>query len=462
MTANYFISKEYFNPDDLKNLENTTKYKKHLLINKFDNDFYIVKYNKLYKKQLDNTAKLFRSVIFKNNKCVGFSPPKSISMDNFKTKHNICDVKIEQFIDGTMINLFYDEKYNWQICTKSTIGANSNFNLDSNYTYREMFIQAMKKSNLNLDYLDIRFSYSFILQHPENRIVSFVENPQLYLIAIYEITNTNIGIIIEEFDIHNYYKKIDCYDDLNNSNNINSNTSNTSNNYKLNNLNNNFNKYNFLNTNKISFNKYQFINPNIFHSDYTYKHTYVNELLLATDKQLKIPRIFDNKNLNEQFETYEKLITTYSSSNKLLPLYSHMGLILKFGNDRTKIRNPNYNEIKLMKGNDRYIKNTYFRLRRNHQIKKYLKCFSENNEIFSDLNNKVKEVTMQLYHIYCSFFIMKKISSADLQPQFKYHIYNIHKQYIQLLRPQKRHVEFRTVINYINCLEPYKLQNLID
>ena len=447
MTANYFISKDYFDINDLYNIENTTKYKKHLIINKFDSQFYIVKYNKLYKKQLNSTAKLFRSVVFKHDKCVCFSPPKSISINDFRKNHKITDVKIEEMIDGTMINLFYDENLNWQICTKSTIGANCNYNLDSDITYREMFIEAMKKANLNLDYLDIRFCYSFILQHPKNRIVSLVISPQIYLIAVYEIINSNKGILIEELDIHNYYKNNNDFTniifknhplDYNNHNDINHND---------------VNKYTLNNSKFI--NKYQLINPNIFYGDYTYKDTYIKELLLATDHQLKIPRLFNMKN-------YRQLTRMYSSSNKFLPIYSNMGLALKSGNNRTKIINPRYNEVKLMKGNDRLIKTTYLRLRRQHLVKKYLRYFPEHNETFSNLNNKVKEITSRLYHLYYSCFVLRKIKFKQTDILLKHHLYNIHKQYIEKLRPENKIVDLRMVINYINSLKPYKLQQILD
>ena len=47
---------------------------------------------------------LYRSLIFKNaNKLISFSPPKSIQLsDNFWNG----DIYAEEFIDGTMINLF--------------------------------------------------------------------------------------------------------------------------------------------------------------------------------------------------------------------------------------------------------------------------------------------------------------------------------------------------------------------
>ena len=194
---------------------------------------------------------------------------------------------------------------------------------------------------------------------------------------------------------------------------------------------------------------------------FTYKDRYINELLLATNNQLKTPIIYDKKYYHE-YHNYRKIIRKYSATNKSPPFYSHMGLVLKCGNDRTKVRNPLYNEVKSMKGNDRYLKNTYLRLRKQHQIKKFLRYFPEHCEIFSELNNKIKEITNQLYAIYLGCFVKKNIKLKNQENKFKNHIYNLHKLYIEKLRPEYKKIDLFTVINYVNNLELYKLRNLID
>ena len=61
-----------------------------------------------------------RSIILKNNKVVAFSPPKSIGFDLFKNTHsNISESWAEDFIDGTMINVFFDNLNQiWEIATR--------------------------------------------------------------------------------------------------------------------------------------------------------------------------------------------------------------------------------------------------------------------------------------------------------------------------------------------------------
>ena len=86
-----------------------------------------------------------------------------------------------------MINVFWDSNIGlsgaWEISTRNTVGAESSFYKSPNSkTFRTMFLEAAINNNLDLDSLNKNFCYSFVLQHPENRIVVPFKAPQLYLI----------------------------------------------------------------------------------------------------------------------------------------------------------------------------------------------------------------------------------------------------------------------------------------
>jgi len=130
---------------------------------------------------------LYRSVIFKKNKPVCFSPPKSIPYTEFCGKNPISSVVADEFIDGTMINVFYDFDTNeWVIATRSIVGADCTFY--SKKTFHDMF----HETNIDYSKLDKTYCYSFVLQHPDNQIVTPIEKPALYLIAVYHITDVGI------------------------------------------------------------------------------------------------------------------------------------------------------------------------------------------------------------------------------------------------------------------------------
>ena len=179
--------------------------KKNEVILKKNGKLYLIKYDKKYiNNENINTLGKYRSIIFDKDKIVAFSPPKSLRFNN---NFKMDQLKITEFYEGTMINLFfYNEK--WEIATKSVIGANCKYYLHQNKTYREMFFEAINHLNINLDDFNKNFSYSFVLQHPENRIVSNIENINLILIKCYSFEKN----VIKEEQIDekfNFLKPVD-------------------------------------------------------------------------------------------------------------------------------------------------------------------------------------------------------------------------------------------------------------
>jgi hypothetical protein len=117
-----------------------------------------------------------RSVIYKGDTLVCMSPGKSVPLDETIP---LSDYIVEDFVEGIMINAFYDD--GWHIATKSNIGANCTF--DSNRTFSELFEDCKQAMGLSLDALNPEFSYSFVMQHPDHRIVTPVTKPTLKCVA---------------------------------------------------------------------------------------------------------------------------------------------------------------------------------------------------------------------------------------------------------------------------------------
>ena len=61
-----------------------------------------------------------------------------------------------------------------------------------------MFLEASNNANFEFDILDKTLCYSFVLQHPKNRIVVPFKETQLYLVACYRI---NEDYTIDAIDI---------------------------------------------------------------------------------------------------------------------------------------------------------------------------------------------------------------------------------------------------------------------
>ena len=135
---------------------------------------------------------LCRSLIINNNKeVICYSPPKSITYDYFmESEMSRLDAVIGmEFIEGTMINVFWDG-VKWEISTKSVLGGTNGFyNFPNAKTFKMMFDEACQVTSLDIESLDKTKCYSFVLKHPENRIVIPIASPQLYLISVFSIKN---------------------------------------------------------------------------------------------------------------------------------------------------------------------------------------------------------------------------------------------------------------------------------
>ena len=200
----------------LTDVDNTYATEKGLIVKKRDNSI-IIKYNKnnLNAENIHSLG-LFRSVIIDNNgRILSFSPPKSVSFRQFVEENNIDNCIIEPIVEGTMINVFWDYTLNdWNIATKSTVGARCVFNIEDGKTFRYMFLDIMNTIGLEFDHLNPQFVYSFVMKHPLNRIVVPVDKCSLTLISVYCIKNNEVEIFndLSNF-VHNTYDIVMPYED---------------------------------------------------------------------------------------------------------------------------------------------------------------------------------------------------------------------------------------------------------
>ena len=343
----------------------------------------VIRYNKTNLTfDIIPTYGLCRSVIVNsNNQVVCFSPPKSVKSDSFIEKYNIKNDTLvaEEFVEGTMINVFWDQNIGlsgaWEISTRNTVGAVASFYKSPNSkTFRTMFLEAAANNKLDLDTLHKNFCYSFVLQHPENRIVVPFKTPQLYLISMYIIDNS------DKNDIKVY--SVD--------------------------------KSNFLN----------------LHSNTT----------------IKIPTVYN-------WNTYADLVDKYASMNTS---YDVLGVVV-YNNEtgeRTKIRNPVYEEVRQLRGNQPKLQYQYLCLRKEGKVGDFLKYYPENKKEFSNFRDQLHLFTNTLFMNYISCYIKKEKPLLEFSEQYRTHMFNIHKLYLNELKEQKFYVTNTVVIKYVNNIHP--------
>lgn len=181
----------------------------------------LIRYEKGISNMTLSHSRWFRSVIWHMDKHlpVSLSPPKSTATPfPYSTKEeadsNGC--VWSEFLDGFMINCF-------RMKGDSTVYTTSRSKLDasgtfySSKTFRQLFMEAfLKKEGLSLEGLEAEFqeeaskwltceegdesvSYSFLVQHRENRIVTPIESSRVILIQKHVLNSTGLTIY-DQFD----------------------------------------------------------------------------------------------------------------------------------------------------------------------------------------------------------------------------------------------------------------------
>lgn len=354
---------------------------------RYDKDFLCIDLIPLYG--------LCRSVIVNSaNRVVGFAPPKSISAETFIQSypdHNSDDyIVAEEFVEGTMINIFFDPSIGltggWEISTRNTVGATSSFYKSSNgKTFRQMFMEAATENNLDINKLDTNMCYSFVLQHPENRIVVPFSKPQLYLVGVYKINHKN-------------------------------------------------------ETNEITVSHYD-------SSEYKY---FFGEL----GSCVKFPEVY-------HFASYKELVEKYGSMNTA---YDVVGVVIhnKHTGERTKIRNPVYEQVRNLKGNQPKLQYQYLCLRKEGKVKDYLKYYPENKRDFSEFRSQLHLFTNTLFSNYIACYIKKEKPLIEYSGQYRTHMFTIHQHYMNELREKRLFVNSTVVQQYVNALHPSLLMYCLN
>jgi len=343
----------------------------------------VIRYDKdILAYDLIPTYGLCRSIIVNShNNIVSFAPPKSLPSDRFIQSYSETSLGIvaEEFVEGTMINVFWDSSIGltggWEIATRNTPGATSSFFKGvSKKTFRDMFLEAAEKNNLVLHMLNPLYCYSFVLQHPENRIVVPFKKPQLYLVAVYIIEHIDNNIFVNSFEPRTLLK-------------------------------------------------------NIFE---------------VTNVTIQFPEIYT-------FTTYSDLIEKYASMNTS---YNIVGVVLhnRLTGERTKIRNPVYEQVRNLRGNQPKLQYQYLTLRKEGKVSEFLKFYPENKKQFSGFRDQVHLFTNTLFDNYKACYIKKEKPLKEYSEQYRTHMFHIHQKFLSELRAENQFVTSTIVQKYVNEL----------
>ena len=153
-----------------------------------ESPFALIRYVKGRSNMTLPHVRAFRSVVWDTleNTPVSVTPYKSVDGETLPVGQHPASLRIEHFVDGVMVGVFWD-KYakRLRIHTRSCLDAVCRY-YSQTKPFSVMFAEALGPVGLPVTLLPGQ-SYTYILQHPENRIVTPVRAPRIHLVQAVEI-----------------------------------------------------------------------------------------------------------------------------------------------------------------------------------------------------------------------------------------------------------------------------------
>ena len=335
----------------------------------------------------------YRSVIFSENvpsngisfypmtKLLCFSPPKSITIDEFSDRHSEFDpatMTIEETVEGTMISLFYNsETEQWEIATKGAVSGNYYFfrteylnaEKTQNTTFRKMFLDALKYDIVNVERyertakdvnlqeipfiaaLPTNYCYNFVVQHPENHIVNHAEFPRLVLISVYNVVGDELRAVNIPRAV---YSEWDCF----------------------------------------------------------------------RNSVVEFPEIFTQE-LGINPMTYWSINSQWGSIH--CPTSCLGATITHYGSgDRTRVDNPAYTALRELRGNNANLQYHYLCLIRMGKLDEFLTHFPAYVPVMSRFAKQYQAFAKNIHNCYVSHYALK--NRDPIAPKFKTHTYRLHHE----------------------------------
>jgi CRISPR/Cas system endoribonuclease Cas6 (RAMP superfamily) len=360
------------------------------IVDKNDNGFCLIRYEKGTSKMDLPHSKWFRSVVWntKTNRPVCIAPPKAATEEfPYKTLQEVRDAKItcQELLEGFMINCFkVVGDGTLHITSRSKLNAAGKFYSEKNF--RELFMEIYQENgNINISTPDnntISTFYSFLVQHKEHKIVSPIEENKLYTI--------HRGVVYEDGSV--------SIDDSPNDMNINS--------------------------------EVKSIPLEILQTKGSYAKiaAQANEL---NDEQTEVHRWIKKQMLDRDWK--------------------FQGLVLKdrLGN-RWRFRSEKYAVVKTLRGNSPNIQERFAQLYTQNLITKYLEYYPEDMMAIAVHMMFMDTVVKMLYDNYVDLHITKIKKANEIDKMFLPHLYSIHGIYLSQLRPNGKKVNFDEIKIYLH------------
>lgn len=398
--------------------------------------FYTLKYDraKLTEEQYETLGR-FRSVVFDSHgKVCCVAPPKMLKlkdeMNSWAVNSAGGHITAEELVEGIMANLFWypgagavagDGK--WFIATKSCVGevsfdhiieaqaeaqlsadvADESSNVAKSNTFQKLSVQEVLRRRIcdvlsllpgGLGSIPKEYCYSLVIQHPKNQIVNVITVPQLYLVAVYQLSDASVPGV---------------------------------------------------GTNAIR------IDRDIFSVNFGGSVSHTPSVLTcvaeADDTGSSAPEISGSNTIGDYCKMYASMDTRSVSSPGVVFVDKDTGFCYKK-------RNPKYESVKKRKGMEQKLMAQYLQLRKDHGIDEYLKYHPQHARAFRQFRDRLHDYTQRLYDAYIEHYVKKDAKPLkEYDRELKTHMYKLHYDvYLATMKESGAFVTKHTVINYVNQL----------
>lgn len=178
---------------------------KHYIVTSTDTDYIILNCDQTLVFRDETICGRINAVVLCNQTrdILAIGPTKPYTLEKFKQIHgdtipreNRQSIEITEMVEGLFFQLFWDERISkWEIGTHNAVSGNYAYYRMPHMTsptYRSMICEAMGNiEDLNdwkgLQYMDKRYCFHFVLQHPGNHFVYKIAKPVIYIIGAFEL-----------------------------------------------------------------------------------------------------------------------------------------------------------------------------------------------------------------------------------------------------------------------------------
>ena len=157
-----------------------------------------------------------------------------------------------------------------------------------------------------------------------------------------------------------------------------------------------------------------------------------------------------NCTIHDSYTDREEFMNLFQGP--VIPYYIK-GYTVKCGDLRYKWINPYFEEVRNLKINMNNHLLNYVELRRNGNLKKYLRYYPEHSHLFNNYKEKIHDLSNDLFTTYKNVFVHKSMDKKEIPYHLNPLVYDIHKRYLKTNVP----TNWESIKDYIHTVPSKKL-----